>query len=187
MVLGIFQDKPGGPGRRQQTLTDSEDEAESGDGAGEDGTPLAGWVYVGSHNFTPSAWGTLSGSGFNPTLNVSARVVVTCGRCATADFYDLAFVGRLRTMSWGSCFRCTARRRSTGWRAGSGHCRSMSLGETSPGYVSAASPPVPHLLVLTFFSLLDPVRISSFRGGWLRWYSSSIARLSLELPAQIAP
>ena len=32
--------------------------------------PALGWVYVGSHNFTPSAWGTLSGSGFNPTLNV---------------------------------------------------------------------------------------------------------------------
>ena len=29
-----------------------------------------GWVYVGSHNFTPSAWGTLSGSAFNPVLNV---------------------------------------------------------------------------------------------------------------------
>ena len=29
-----------------------------------------GWAYVGSHNFTPSAWGTLSGSSFNPVLNV---------------------------------------------------------------------------------------------------------------------
>jgi len=26
---------------------------------------------VGSHNFTPSAWGTLSGSGFTPILNVT--------------------------------------------------------------------------------------------------------------------
>ncbi|KAI0944736.1 hypothetical protein AcW1_002374 [Taiwanofungus camphoratus] len=34
-------------------------------------TKLAGWVYVGSHNFTPSAWGTLSGSAFNPTLNIT--------------------------------------------------------------------------------------------------------------------
>ncbi|GJE97021.1 tyrosyl-DNA phosphodiesterase [Phanerochaete sordida] len=31
----------------------------------------AGWAYVGSHNFTPSAWGTLSGSAFNPVLNVT--------------------------------------------------------------------------------------------------------------------
>lgn len=33
--------------------------------------PAFGWAYVGSHNFTPSAWGTLSGSAFNPILNVS--------------------------------------------------------------------------------------------------------------------
>ena len=32
---------------------------------------IAGWVYVGSHNFTPSAWGTLSGSSFTPILNVT--------------------------------------------------------------------------------------------------------------------
>ncbi|KAI0686935.1 tyrosyl-DNA phosphodiesterase-domain-containing protein [Cytidiella melzeri] len=30
-----------------------------------------GWAYVGSHNFTPSAWGTLSGSDFTPILNVT--------------------------------------------------------------------------------------------------------------------
>jgi len=33
--------------------------------------PAIGWAYVGSHNFTASAWGTLSGSAFNPVLNVS--------------------------------------------------------------------------------------------------------------------
>jgi len=33
--------------------------------------PAIGWAYVGSHNFTASAWGTLSGSAFNPILNVS--------------------------------------------------------------------------------------------------------------------
>ncbi|EKM52233.1 uncharacterized protein PHACADRAFT_148739 [Phanerochaete carnosa HHB-10118-sp] len=32
---------------------------------------FVGWAYVGSHNFTPSAWGTLSGSAFNPTLNIT--------------------------------------------------------------------------------------------------------------------
>jgi tyrosyl-DNA phosphodiesterase 1 len=37
----------------------------------EDQGDIAGYAYVGSHNFTPSAWGTLSGSGFTPTLNVS--------------------------------------------------------------------------------------------------------------------
>ncbi|KAI0283544.1 tyrosyl-DNA phosphodiesterase-domain-containing protein [Russula brevipes] len=35
-----------------------------------DETDLMGYAYVGSHNFTPSAWGTLSGSGFTPVLNV---------------------------------------------------------------------------------------------------------------------
>ncbi|KAJ7851502.1 hypothetical protein B0H14DRAFT_2444939 [Mycena olivaceomarginata] len=37
------------------------------------GKPLRGphaWLYVGSHNFSVSAWGALSGSGFNPVLNV---------------------------------------------------------------------------------------------------------------------
>ncbi|KAI3619979.1 tyrosyl-dna phosphodiesterase domain protein [Moniliophthora roreri] len=29
-----------------------------------------GWAYIGSHNFTPSAWGTLSGSSFNPVMNI---------------------------------------------------------------------------------------------------------------------
>ncbi|KAH9957834.1 tyrosyl-DNA phosphodiesterase-domain-containing protein [Russula dissimulans] len=32
---------------------------------------LVGYAYIGSHNFTPSAWGTLSGSGFIPILNVT--------------------------------------------------------------------------------------------------------------------
>lgn len=43
--------------------------------SGQDGAATSdnciGWAYVGSHNFTSSAWGTLSGSDFNPALNVS--------------------------------------------------------------------------------------------------------------------
>lgn len=31
---------------------------------------VLGWLYVGSHNFTPSAWGNLSGTSFTPSLNV---------------------------------------------------------------------------------------------------------------------
>lgn len=34
-----------------------------------------GYAYVGSHNFTPSAWGTLSGTGFTPVLNVSVSAM----------------------------------------------------------------------------------------------------------------
>jgi tyrosyl-DNA phosphodiesterase-1 len=29
-----------------------------------------GWIYVGSHNFTPSTWGSMTGSGFSPVLTV---------------------------------------------------------------------------------------------------------------------
>jgi tyrosyl-DNA phosphodiesterase-1 len=38
-----------------------------------------GYAYVGSHNFTPSAWGTLSGSGFTPVLNVSVCYAASVG------------------------------------------------------------------------------------------------------------
>ncbi len=73
-MLGTFRDKRGGLDRhaRSSAQADSEDEDDAG-GSGDtaEDKKLAGWVYVGSHNFTPSAWGTLSGSGFNPTLNVS--------------------------------------------------------------------------------------------------------------------
>ncbi|KAG8826153.1 hypothetical protein FRC17_008354 [Serendipita sp. 399] len=31
----------------------------------------AGWLHVGSHNFTPSAWGNLSGSSFTPIMNIT--------------------------------------------------------------------------------------------------------------------
>ncbi|TFK84746.1 phospholipase D/nuclease [Polyporus arcularius HHB13444] len=74
MVLGTFRDKRGGLDRhaRSSAQADSEDEDDAG-GSGDtaEDKKLAGWVYVGSHNFTPSAWGTLSGSGFNPTLNIT--------------------------------------------------------------------------------------------------------------------
>jgi tyrosyl-DNA phosphodiesterase 1 len=40
-----------------------------GNGTAQKG-PVVGWAYVGSHNFTPSAWGNLSGSAFTPILNV---------------------------------------------------------------------------------------------------------------------
>ncbi|CUA74206.1 hypothetical protein RSOLAG22IIIB_11046 [Rhizoctonia solani] len=34
------------------------------------------WLYVGSHNFTPSAWGMISGSGFNPSIYASRLVAI---------------------------------------------------------------------------------------------------------------
>ena len=54
---------------RNQEPSDSEDEV---DDDIQEVEPGIGWIYVGSHNFTPSAWGTLSGSSFNPILNVGA-------------------------------------------------------------------------------------------------------------------
>ena len=78
MILGTFKDRSAsstGSGSSTQTRlhalsvdTDSEDD-ESHTGA--QGEQLAGWAYVGSHNFTPSAWGTLSGTAARSVLNVS--------------------------------------------------------------------------------------------------------------------
>lgn len=66
MIIGTMK----APTGRQTWDSDTED-----DTASDDEIQIiensVGWAYVGSHNFTPSAWGTISGSGFNPILNVS--------------------------------------------------------------------------------------------------------------------
>ena len=71
MILGLLKDKTttSSKGKGKQT-SDYDSDAEDDDDI-EIVEPGVGWAYVGSHNFTPSAWGTLSGSGFNPVLNVS--------------------------------------------------------------------------------------------------------------------
>jgi len=72
MIIGMLRqntlvsDKNGG--EQSDTEDETDDDVEVVD-------PAVGWVYVGSHNFTPSAWGTLSGSSFNPVLNVSDNLV----------------------------------------------------------------------------------------------------------------
>ncbi|CAE6507406.1 unnamed protein product [Rhizoctonia solani] len=51
------------------------------------GKPKA-WLCVGSHNFTPSAWGTLSGSAFNPSIyiiNYELGVVLPLESVAQGD------------------------------------------------------------------------------------------------------
>ncbi|KAJ7843385.1 hypothetical protein B0H13DRAFT_1648442 [Mycena leptocephala] len=61
MILGTAQDD------------DPKNETESEGESGAAGRPLRrphAWFYVGSHKFSVSAWGALSGSGFNPALNV---------------------------------------------------------------------------------------------------------------------
>ena len=70
MILGMLQENllVAKSSKSETSDTESEESEES-----EIVEPAVGWVYVGSHNFTPSAWGTLSGSAFNPILNVSSH------------------------------------------------------------------------------------------------------------------
>ncbi|KAM6493152.1 Tyrosyl-DNA phosphodiesterase domain containing protein [Amanita muscaria] len=62
MIIALLQD---GPFKAASESSDAEDDeiqvVET----------FIGWAYVGSHNFTPSAWGNLSGSAFDPILNIS--------------------------------------------------------------------------------------------------------------------
>lgn len=75
MILGTFKDKTGTLDSRQRASATRSSEGDANEDEGS--AKLAGWVYVGSHNFTPSAWGTLSGSGFNPVLNVCRALLVS--------------------------------------------------------------------------------------------------------------
>ncbi|KAI0087489.1 tyrosyl-DNA phosphodiesterase-domain-containing protein [Irpex rosettiformis] len=70
MVLGTFRPSPlsnTASRTRTQARDDDDDIVEIPPPSAD----CVGWAYVGSHNFTPSAWGTLSGSGFTPVLNVT--------------------------------------------------------------------------------------------------------------------
>ncbi|KAH7333757.1 tyrosyl-DNA phosphodiesterase-domain-containing protein [Rhizoctonia solani] len=62
------------------------------------GKPKA-WLYIGSHNFTPSAWGTLSGTAFNPSIYITN--------------YELGVVLPLESVAQGdklACWRRPARK-----------------------------------------------------------------------------
>ncbi|CAK5277009.1 unnamed protein product [Mycena citricolor] len=65
MILGTLK---GPPADDSATESDTDSDIEVIE-TGPIGKPRS-WLYVGSHNFTPSAWGRLSGSGFNPVLEV---------------------------------------------------------------------------------------------------------------------
>ncbi|KAL7278790.1 hypothetical protein ACG7TL_007799 [Trametes sanguinea] len=71
MILATFRDKRGTLDNQSRSSTTSQSQSSQEVNEDEDKDPLVGWLYMGSHNFTPSAWGTLSGSGFTPTLNVT--------------------------------------------------------------------------------------------------------------------
>ncbi|KAG9050325.1 hypothetical protein FS837_006197 [Tulasnella sp. UAMH 9824] len=62
MVLGIFVEKS------KNTLPASSKKAARSSSSA---SAFGGWCYIGSHNFTPSAWGNLSGSTESPVMNVA--------------------------------------------------------------------------------------------------------------------
>ncbi|KAK7684382.1 hypothetical protein QCA50_012329 [Cerrena zonata] len=75
MIIGTFRDHSL-TSKDKATQSGAETESEDDDivvldSKGTKEEKLIGWAYVGSHNFTPSAWGTLSGSSFNPSLNIT--------------------------------------------------------------------------------------------------------------------
>ncbi|KAJ6536854.1 hypothetical protein B0H19DRAFT_1240713 [Mycena capillaripes] len=77
MILGTLRGPPDAETDPEATESDSETDDDDDSSVvevveedDEKGKPHA-WLYVGSHNFTPSAWGTLNGSAFNPVLNVT--------------------------------------------------------------------------------------------------------------------
>ena len=67
MIIAMLEDNP-----RATKLKGKDAPEDSEDDEIVEVEPAIGWAYIGSHNFTPSAWGNLSGSAFNPILNVSA-------------------------------------------------------------------------------------------------------------------
>jgi tyrosyl-DNA phosphodiesterase-1 len=89
MILGVFEDnKPffgaASPAKKARADPYDSDEPEvqivstpsgsKGKSSSKSAAPrekFAGWLYVGSHNMTPSAWGTISGSSFQPILNIT--------------------------------------------------------------------------------------------------------------------
>lgn len=92
MILGTFRPSALGNAVSRSTAISVNDD----DDIVEIPPPTAqcvGWAYVGSHNFTPSAWGTLSGSGFTPVLNVGPKSRLSDSRLT------LYSVSRLRTLS----------------------------------------------------------------------------------------
>jgi len=73
MMLGLFIDKP--------ILGTSE----ANPPTGSDERSVAGWCYIGSHNFTPSAWGNISGSVAEPVLNVTNFEMGVCFTITTPN------------------------------------------------------------------------------------------------------
>jgi tyrosyl-DNA phosphodiesterase 1 len=76
MIIALTRDEgqigAKGKGKKLDYDNDTETDTDTDDDVVEIMDEKVGWAYIGSHNFTPSAWGNLSGSSFNPILNVRA-------------------------------------------------------------------------------------------------------------------
>jgi len=98
MIIAIMRDERhiGGNGKGEVDYdfdTDSDTDAEDDDVV-EINNGSVGWAYIGSHNFTPSAWGNLSGSSFNPILNVRLIALqIVCLYGPTLDISHSIFLG----------------------------------------------------------------------------------------------
>ena len=90
MIIAMLQDSPFSSKKPQEESSETEDDSDDEIQVVE---PAAGWAYIGSHNFTPSAWGTLSGSSFNPILNVRRLFILTMHRF-TALLRDRSLIMR---------------------------------------------------------------------------------------------
>lgn len=89
MIIALTRDEtsPSNKGKGKNDFdSDTESDTEDDDIV-EIKEATVGWAYVGSHNFTPSAWGNLSGSSFNPILNVCLRTY-GYGSCLSFDILD---------------------------------------------------------------------------------------------------
>ncbi|VDC04263.1 unnamed protein product [Peniophora sp. CBMAI 1063] len=94
MAIAFFSDIPSSASNADDSddeliVLDSDGRAPAKAGQAE------GWMYVGSHNFTPSAWGTLSGSAFTPIINVTN--------------YELGVVLPLRSREEADAYACYER------------------------------------------------------------------------------
>ena len=105
MIIATIRDEGqiGGKGKGKQAVYDSDTDTDGDDDVVEVKDENVGWAYIGSHNFTPSAWGNLSGSSFNPVLNVCGpfppRLNYAC------HLANASLLCRSQITSWALCFR----------------------------------------------------------------------------------
>ncbi|THH13363.1 hypothetical protein EW146_g6842 [Bondarzewia mesenterica] len=115
MIIATFEESgASGEASNSDTETKSGDEIEVVDGKGKEKKRVLGWMYTGSHNFSASAWGTLSGSGSTPVLYVrlvaprASRIMSSSLNNTTqVKNYELGIVLPLHSESeidWMSCF-----------------------------------------------------------------------------------